>query len=152
MVVGVVVVREDGAVLHDDVEAVHAVRVRQPLDVLVRRPTRLELVHRVRDVRLPRAQKHVAQLVLFVRAHAAQVPDDAETLRELRGAAEAIDEFRAHRGRRLRGVLRERLHDRDDVRVRARELANEVFEVERLVVVAVPRARVLQRRRFEHVE
>ena len=28
MVVGVVVVREDGAVLHDDVEAVHAVRVR----------------------------------------------------------------------------------------------------------------------------
>mmetsp|Transcript_22711 Transcript_22711/g.70154 ORF Transcript_22711/g.70154 Transcript_22711/m.70154 type:complete len:503 (+) Transcript_22711:217-1725(+) len=141
---------EDSAVLHGDVEEVHAVRVGEALQEVVRRRA-VQRRHLRRDERLAAAQELEAQRVLVKAAQPAQVADGAQAVGQLHGAAQARQQLLAHGARRGRYVLAQLAHHRQVAMYRG-HLADERLQVERLVKAAVPHARVHQRGRLEQVQ
>ena len=88
-------------ILHDDVETVDAVRVGESSEVIVRVGV-VEFLDAIGDETLAAREERASQSRLVERAHASEVSDDAEALRELDGASEFSEELGEHDVRRLR--------------------------------------------------
>ena len=112
----------------------------------------VDFLDAIGDETLAAREERASQSRLVERAHASEVSDDAEALRELDGASEFSEELGEHDVRRLSRVGAERADDGDVIGVRGDHPGDERFEVQRLVVVAVAHARVLQRRHLEDVQ
>ena len=157
-----VLVREDGPVLRDDVEDVGPGGVGASSEK-VARVRSVELVDAVANEPRAASEEDAAQDDLVVRGvgirvgaqtgshRAPQVADDAEALGERRGRAELGEEARDGVADGTLGASADQTRRRDGVRG-GDELGDVRLQVEGLVVVPVAHARVLQGGDLERVE
>ena len=89
----------------------------------------VDFLDAIGDETLAAREERASQSRLVKRAHASEVSDDAEALRELDGASEFSEELGEHDVRRLSRVGAERADDGDVIGVRGDHPGDERFEV-----------------------